>query len=217
MVRTYGAAVLTRPRWLLPLLVAAPAVAVALAGTAHPVFLTPETADRWRLVHLVLLPLFPLVGASVWLLLLGRTGALAWVARGLAAGYAVLYSALDSIAGVGAATQMARTADRGDARPPVEDLYAAGDPLGQAGVLLLAASLLLTAWLLLRRTGSALAAVGGLLAAGSCFWFYRHHVFPPRGVLALLGIAAGLALLALAAQRQAVGPAAPGRRSLSRG
>lgn len=191
-------------RRLLPLLVATPAVAVALAGLAHPVFLTPETAERWRLAHLVLLPLFPLVGVAVWVLLRDERGPVAWAARGLTAGYAVLYGALDSIAGIGAGHQMARTAERGDPRPPVEDLYDIGDPLGQLGVLLLALSLLLTAGLLWRRTGSALALAGGAVGAASCWWFYRYHVFPPRGVLALLGVAAGLALLGIAAQRRAV-------------
>lgn len=190
-------------RRLLPLLVAAPAVAVALAGLAHPIFLTPETAERWRLAHLVLLPLFPLLGASVWLLLLGQRGATAWVARGLAFGYAVLYGALDSIAGIGAGHQMARTAERGDPRPPVEDLYDIGDPLGRLGVVLLAGALVLTAVVLWRRSRSPLAPAGALVGAVSCVWFYRHHVFPPRGVLALLGIAVGLALLGVAAQRRA--------------
>lgn len=206
---------LTRSRWL-PLLAAAPAVAVALAGLAHPVLLTPETADRWRLVHLLLLPLLPLVGASVWLLLLGERGPLAWAARALAAGYAVLYSALDAIAGIGAGHQMDRTAERGDPRPPVEDLYDVGDPLGHTGVALLAVALLLTGVVLYRRAGSPLAPVGALVGAASCWWFYRHHVFPPRGVLALVGVAAGLTLLGLAAERRAVGPGGPGRPALSR-
>ena len=204
----------TRSRWL-PVLAAAPAVAVAVAGLAHPVLLTPESADRWRLVHLLLLPLFPLVGAAVWLLLLGERGPLAWAARALAAGYAVLYSALDAIAGVGAGHQMDRTAQRGDARPPVEDLFDVGDPLGHTGVALLAVALLLTGAVLYRRARSPLAVAGALVGAASCWWFYRHHVFPPRGVLALLGIAAGLALLGVAAQRRAVGPGERGRPALS--
>lgn len=94
------------PRPILIALVALPGVVLGLVGLAHPVFLTPETAERWRLVHLLLLPAIPLLGASVWLLLLGRRGAVAWVARGLAAAYALLYTALDSIAGIGAGHQL---------------------------------------------------------------------------------------------------------------
>jgi hypothetical protein len=185
----------------LPILVAAPAVLAGLAGLAHPVFLTPETAERWRLVHLVLLPLFPLVGAAVWLLLLGERGALAWLSRGLAVVYAVLYTGLDSIAGIGAGHQMARTAERGDPRPPIEDLYDVADPLGQAGVLALAAALLLASVVVWSRSRSPVAVGGGVVAVASCVPFLRHHVFPPWGVLALVGVGVGLALLAVARSR----------------
>lgn len=189
----------TARRWLLPVLVATPAVAVALAGLAHPVLLTPSTAARWRAVHLVLLPLFPLVGGSVWLLLLGRRGALAWAARGLAAAFGLLYTALDSIAGIGAGQQVVSARARGSARPPVEDLFSIGDALGHPGVYALAAALALTAVLL----GGRAAVAGGLLSVASCWLLLRHHVFPPLGVLGVLGIAAGLVLLAVAAQPEA--------------
>ncbi len=66
-----------RSRILFVVLVALPGLVLGVAGLAHPILLTPETAERWRLVHLVLLPAFPLLGASVWLLLLGERGALA--------------------------------------------------------------------------------------------------------------------------------------------
>lgn len=199
---------LSLSRRLLPVLVAVPPLLVAAAGLAHPVFLTPDTAARWEAVHLVLLPLFPLLGGAVWLLLLGERGAAAWVARAAAFAFAVLYTALDSIAGIGAGHQMAATASRGDPRPPVEDLYDVGDPLGAAGVVLLAVALAVSAAVLWRRTGSALAPVGGLVAVAACWPFLRHHVFPPRGVLAVVALAVGLALLAVAARagRQAEGP-----------
>jgi hypothetical protein len=192
-----------RDRFVLPVLVAAPAVLAALVGLAHPVFLTPETAERWRLVHLLLLPLFPLVGAAVWLLLLGERGVLAWLSRGLALAYGVLYTGLDSIAGIGAGHQVVRTAERGDPRPPIEDLYDVADPLGQAGVVALAASLLLAAVVVWTRGRSRAAVLGGVVAVACCYPFLRHHVFPPRGVLALAGVGAGLALLAVARSRSA--------------
>lgn len=197
---------LSLPRRLLPVLVVLPPLAVAAAGLAHPVFLTPDTAARWEAVHLVLLPLFPLLGATTWLLLLGRPGALAWLARAAGAAFAVLYTALDSIAGIGAGHQMAATAARGDVRPPVEDLYDVGDPLGAVGVVLLAVGLALTAVVLWRAARSPLAALGGVVAVAACWPFLRYHVFPPRGVLALVLLAGGLALLGVAAGRE------PGRR-----
>lgn len=181
------------------LLVAGPAALAAALGTLHPVFLTPETADRWQLAHYLLLPVFPLVGASVWVLLRRESGAVAWGARLLAAAYAVGYVALDSIAGVGAPEQIQEADRRGDPRPPIEDLFAVGDPIGHLGVLALALSVALTAALLLRRSRSPLAPLGGALAIAGCWFFYRHHVFPPLGMLAIAG---GLALLALIDRRR---------------
>ena len=192
-----------RPRTLLPLLVALPALLVAALGLAHPVFLTPETAERWRLAHLALLPAFPLVAVSVWAVLRGEAGPLAWAGRVLAGAYAVLYGALDAIAGVGAPHQVLESAARGDARPPVEDLYEIGDRLGALGVYALAAAFALTAGVLWRRTRSPLALVGGAVGGLACYPFLRHHVFPPRGVLALVAVGAALALLEAARGRRA--------------
>jgi hypothetical protein len=187
---------------LFVVLVALPGVLLGLAGLAHPLFLTPETAERWRLVHLLLLPVFPLLGASVWLLLLGERGVLAWTARGLAFVYAVGYSALDAIAGLGASNQVQRSAGRGDARPPIEDLFEIGDPVGQAGVVALALAVVLTAIILLQRGAGPLSPIGAAVAVGGSYFLYRHHVFPPRGVLGVLVVAAGLGLMAVAAHRR---------------
>ena len=176
--------------------VAAPAVAIGLLGLAHPVFLTPATADRWQAVHLLLLPAFPLLGLSFWHLLRRDRGALGWLGRGAAFAYAVLYGALDAIAGVGAPQQV-----RGSADAPIGDLYVIGDRLGHAGVVALAVAAAVTGFLLRRRTRSPLVPAGTALVLAACPFFYRHHVFPPRGVLALLAIGAGLVLLAVADER----------------
>ena len=200
-----------RPRAsLLPLLVALPALVVAGLGLLHPVFLTPETAERWRLAHLALLPAFPLVAASLWFVLRGENGVAAWVARALAFAYAVLYGALDAIAGIGAPHQVLRTAERGDPRPPIEDLYDIGDRLGEWGVVALAAAGLLAGLVLWLRGRSILAVGGAGLLAAACPFFLRHHVFPPRGVLAMVGIAAGLALLEAGRQRRSSASSSPG-------
>lgn len=182
------------PRPRTPVLVALPALLIAGLGLLHPVFLTPDTAERWRLLHLALLPAFPLLAGSVWFVLRGERGLAAWGARALAGAYAVLYGALDAIAGVGASHQVARTADRGDGRPPIEDLFDIADPLGALGVYALAAAALLTGVVLSRRHRS-LAVAGSLIVAVACYPFLRHHVFPPRGVLAVAAIGVGLALL----------------------
>lgn len=185
-----------RPRTaLLPLLVALPALLAAGLGLLHPVFLTPDTAERWRLAHLLLLPVFPLVGLAVWAVLRGEGGPGAWLARVAAFAYAVLYGALDSIAGIGAPHQVIRADERGEPGPSLGDVFEIGDRLGHAGVYALAASLVLAGAVLFRRSRSPYALVGALVGAASCYPFLRHHVFPPRGVLAMLGIALGLALL----------------------
>lgn len=192
-----------RSRTLLPLLVALPALLVAGIGLAHPVLLTPETAERWRLAHLLLLPGFPLVAAAVWFVLRVEPGPAAWGARLLAAAYALLYGALDSIAGIGAPQQVIRTAERGDPRPPIEDLYEVGDALGRLGVYALAAAAALAALVLYRRSRSVLAPVGGAIVVLACWPFLQHHVFPPRGVLAMATIGVGLGLLEAARVRPA--------------
>jgi hypothetical protein len=191
-----------RPRTLLlPLLVALPALLIAGLGLAHPIFLEPDTAQRWRLVHLLLLPAFPLLAGSVWFLVRRERGPAAWGARLLAVAYAVLYTALDSIAGIGASQQVLRTSERGDPRPPIEDLYEIGDVLGQLGVYALAAALALTGLVVFLRTRSPLALLGAAVAVAACWPFLRHHVFPPRGVLAVLALGLGLALLEAARGR----------------
>ena len=183
--------------------VAAPPLLVGALGLLHPVFLTPDTADRWQLAHLLLLPAFPLLAVSVWVLLLGERGPLAWAARLAAAAYAVLYGALDAIAGIGAPEQVREAAVRGGPAPPIGDLYAVGDRLGHLGVVALAVAGVLAAAVLWRRTRSVLPLLGGLVVVLACVPFYRHHVFPPRGVLAMVGLAAGFALLG--ARQRALG------------
>ena len=186
---------MSRSRVALPLLVALPALLIAGLGLAHPVFLTPETAERWRLAHLALLPVFPMVAGSLWVLLRGESGPAAWAARVLALAYALLYGALDSIAGIGAPNQVIRTSERGDPRAPIEDLFEIGDQLGRLGVYALAAAAALTAALLFVRSRSPIALVGGAIVVVACYPFLLYHVFAPRGVLALVAIGVGLALL----------------------
>ncbi len=194
-----------RPRRtvLLALLVAAPALLVAALGTLHPLFLTPDTAQRWQLAHLLLLPAFPLVAVSVWAVLRGDRSLPADAARLLAALYALLYGALDSIAGIGAPHQVLGAARRGEPGPPINDLYEIGDRIGHLGVYALAAAGLVAAVLLFRRTRNPAALLGGVVLAASCRPFYLHHVFPSRGVLAMVGIGVGLGLLELGRTRRA--------------
>lgn len=183
------------------LLAGLPAVVAALLGLAHPVLLTVETAERWSLAHLLLLPVFPLVGLALVWLLRGDRSPLAWTARVLAYGWAVLYGALDAIAGLGAPNQVTRTAERGEPFPPIGDLYEVGDRLGALGArgLLLAGAL--TAIALARRHGL-LALLGGALVVVGAEVVRLHHVFPGRGVAGMLAVAAGTVVLAAVRERR---------------
>jgi hypothetical protein len=195
---------------VLPLLVALPALLVGGLGLLHPVLLEPDTAERWRLAHLLLLPAFPLVAGSVWFLLRGERGPAAWAARVAAFAYAVLYGALDAIAGIGAPHQVLRAEERGEPGSEPRRRLRDRRPARAPGVYALAAALLLTGGVLWLRGRSPYAVAGALVGAASCYPFLRHHVFPPRGVLAMAGIAAGLALLALSRQRESSAISSPG-------
>jgi hypothetical protein len=202
LARPYRA--LVPRRALTPLLAALPALFVAAAGTTHPIFLEVDTAETWRRAHLFLLPGFFLVGATVWFVLRGERGPAAWGARALGASYAVLYLALDAIAGIGAPQQVIRTAERGDPFPPIGDLYEIGDQLGALGVYGLGAAGILAGAVLYLRSRSPLAPVGAAVLAVASYFHLEHHVFPSRGVLAMVGIAVGFALLEAARGTAAV-------------
>ena len=182
------------------LLVALPALLVAAGGLAHPDFLTPDTADRWLVAHLVLLPLFPLVGLALVWLLRGERGPVAAGARVLAYGWAVLYTALDAIAGVGLSWQVREAAERGEPGPNLGDAFFIGDRVGRPGALLLGAAGLLLALALVRH--GLLPVLGGVLVAVSSVVVYERHVFPPEGVLGMVGVGLGLALVAEGLRRQ---------------
>lgn len=203
------------PRAVLPVLVAVPPLVLGAVGLAHPIFLEPDTAERWRLAHLLLLPAFPLLAVSVFVLLRGERGPVAWGARVLSLAYAVLYGALDSIAGIGAPQQVLRTTARGEPFPPINDLYEIGDRLGHLGVYALAASAALAGAVLFARTRSPLAPLGAAVVVAASSFFFRYHVFPPRGVLAMVGIAAGFALLELSRGRSVSSPVADRYRGVA--
>src|SRR4051794_41193888 len=89
-------------RWVRAVVVAAPAGVLAGRGLPPPKELTATSASWWTTLHIVLLPIFPLLAVSLWLLLRGVPGLVAWVARIAAYGYATYYSVTDVIVGIGA-------------------------------------------------------------------------------------------------------------------
>jgi hypothetical protein len=181
-------------RWIRAVAVALPGLVLAGIGLTHPSVLTPATAHHWWSMHIVLLPLFPLLAVTFWALLHGDRTALAWLARIAGYGYAAFYTALDVLAGIAAGLVVEHDGRTGE---NTARLIGVGDQLGLVGSwCFLVAAGLTTAALALR--GGLWALPGGLLVLVSGWLFLEHHIFAPYGVLGQVGIAVGTALLALA-------------------
>lgn len=193
-------------RWLTVLAVAVPGLALAGFGQVHPVVLDPSTAREWWQLHVVLIPVFPLIAVAIWVLLHGERGPVAWAARVAAYGYATFYTGLDVLAGIGAG--LVTDVQQGGSAA-VGRLFEVGVQLGHAGVWCLLACAVLTGAVLVRRDGVR-AVPGTVVLAASCLPFLDGHIFHPTGVLAMLGVALGCALLAAARRR--VEPAVPRRQ-----
>lgn len=180
---------------VLAVLVALPGLALAVAGLAHPHHLSYETARWWFGLHLVGLPVFPLVGLALARLVRGDGDPLAVLVRVSAYLYACFYTALDVVSGL-AAGWVTREIGPGVPRPrEVSLLFGVGTPLGRVGEAALGvAALAVVVRLALRGSRAWLAAVALLPGA----WLvHTDHIFAPRGVLgtALLGLGSAAVVL----------------------
>ena len=175
--------------------VAAPLLLAAL-GVTHPRILTPETASYWHTLHLVLLVLFPLLGVNLWWLLSGFSGWTAWTARALGLVYIAFYGALDVLAGVGTGLLVLRApeANSPELSETVRWLFAQGNALSLVGVWAFLLACVLTSTVLVRRVGRA-ALPGAVLLCGAALPFLSSHIYWPVGVVTMLLLAAGFALL----------------------
>jgi hypothetical protein len=180
---------------------AVPGLALAAVGTwVHPVGLGPDTARAWWQLHIWLVPVFPLISAVLWVLLRGERGPLALAARVAAYGFGCFYTGLDVLAGIGAGRVYELQGDG----PAVGALFDTAGFLGDTGVWCLMAAAVLTGAALVRRIGWRVVP-GAVVLAAACVPFRTGHIFHPVGVIAMLGVAAGCALLAAAATRPEVG------------
>lgn len=187
-------------------------VLLALAGLVHPSGLSAATAHRWVWLHIVLLPVFPLLGLGFVVFLRERPRAstakvarmVAWIC---AAVYAAAYTGLDAVAGIAAGTVAGQPGDPAELRRIVLALYETGDGLGTVGVYAFLAATLAAAVSLGSRHGiRVLPGAVVLLAAG---WsFIDSHIFSPRGVQTMVAMAAGFALWTWATARGRGGPSA---------
>ncbi|MEU4237321.1 hypothetical protein [Actinoplanes sp. NPDC026619] len=178
---------------------------LAVGGLVHPGGLAAATAHRWVHLHIVLLPVFPLLVLGFVVLLWGRprfdvTGVatvVAWLGAGV---YAVGYTGLDAVAGIGAGTVAGQAGDQAELRRLVLALYDVGDLLGRVGVFALLIAVLAGTVALYARHGPRVLA-GTVVLAGAGYSFLDSHIFWPRGVLTMLAFAAGFALWTWAATR----------------
>jgi len=180
-----------RSRWTRAAGYAVPALVLAGFGLAHPLVLGPASAPWWTTLHIVLLPVFPLLAVAQWLLLSPAPAALRRPGRLAAFGFAVFYGGLDAVAGIAAGT-VVHTEHA--VTPVTGAVFGIGDTLGQAGALcFLAANVAVIATV--AREASWRAAPGAVLLLAASVSFFDSHIFWPRGVLTMLGIAAGMFLL----------------------
>jgi len=192
-----------RPAGRLIAAVMVPPLALAAAGLVHPIYLTNASAMRWHDLHVLLLPVFPLLGLGPWLLGRRHGRVLGWTTGFLGYVYATFYSALDVLAGIGAgALQQHRLAG-------IFTLFAQGDDLARIGTWAYLAATVLTAGAACRTCRPRSAATVTSTVAGTALvlagaWTFRtSHIFWPRGVLAMLALAAGWTALAAVTPRSA--------------
>ncbi len=181
--------------WPLAGIVGGP-LALAALGTTHPLHLDGGTAGWWFHLHLLLIPLFPLLGVDLWWLLAGERGPLAWAGRVAAFVYLTFYGGLDLLAGVAAGLVRDRATQGGTGEfANVEPwLFTTANQLGDIGVYAFLLGVLITGGLLLARHGGR-AAPGAVLLLLGALLFTRSHIYFPAGVGAMLLLAVGCGAL----------------------
>jgi hypothetical protein len=191
----------TSPRTALAVL--APPVVIGLVGLTHPAHLTQDASAWWRDLHVVLLPLFPLLAVGPWLVARSIEPVYGRITLVLAYVYACFYSALDVLAGIAAG------ALKNDREGGLATVFGYASDLGQVGSIAYIGATAAAAGCLVRVAGARVLP-GAALALLGAYGFMENHVYPPWGVLSMLAIAAGWAGMLIAAGR------APGARAPSR-
>lgn len=180
-----------RTRWLRAVLVSVPGLLLAGFGVVHPGGINADTAGWWASLHIILLPVFPLLAAAQWHLLTPAPAGIRWLGRLAAFAFATYYTGLDAVAGIGAGTVV--DAQHGYSAA-VGQLFAVGDALGYIGAWsFLAANLLVVA--AVARYARWRVVPGAALLLLASVSFLDSHIFWPRGVYTMIGIAVGMFLL----------------------
>ena len=168
----------------------APPIIVGLVGTTHPDHLTQDASLYWRNLHIVFLPLLPLLALGPWVIATSVDRKLGHLAAVLGYVYACFYTALDLLAGVGAGGLKAEGANG------VRVLFDLAADLGQIGSLAFILATAVAAGCAL-SVARARALPGGALAFVGAYGYMQEHVYWPAGVLSMFALAAGWALLLL--------------------
>ena len=166
--------------------VALPPLVLAVIGVTHPQHLTMASALYWRNLHIFTLPIFPLLGFSPWLIVRFRHNlALSWLAGILGFVFAVFYTGLDVLAGIGAGGL--KLDSMGMATGTV---FGLGNSLGSIGAIALIIAALLAGATAIGSVGWRAIPGSVLVLVGSIF-LWRDHIYFPIGVLGQLFLAAG--------------------------
>jgi hypothetical protein len=151
-----------------------PTLLTLIVGLTHPAYLAASTAEWWRNLHIILLPVFPMIGAAPWIVSRSTAPPLAGIAAGSAqlAGHPETKSSLYAIANV-------------------------FGPIGAIGLAVGWAAATLGV-----MRGSGLMALPGALAVVGALLVLRSHVYFPIGTLGLVLLIVGALVLALAPPRK---------------
>jgi hypothetical protein len=176
------------------LAVVAPPVVIAVIGLAHPAHLTQDASARWRDLHIVLLPVFPLLAVGPWLVARSVDPLYGRITLLLGYVYACFYSALDILAGIAAG------ALKHDREGGLGTVFGYAGDLGQIGSIAYIGATAAAAGCVLRIAGP-WALPGAVVALVGAWGFMDNHVYPPWGVVSMLAIAAGWAWMLVVARR----------------
>jgi hypothetical protein len=166
-------------------------LALALLMVVHQLIDQFERPGAFLTLHLILLPLFALMGVAVWALLEGVSGAVAWASRVAAFVFLVGYVALDAISGIAASAILASGAAW--STEATRALFTSGPAAIPTMVAVLAwrVSVVLAAWALY-RAGRPLAPL--VLLVATAVWLNNDHG-GVRGVVVFGGFALAAAWL----------------------
>jgi hypothetical protein len=187
----------TRRTAVLSIAVALPAVVLAVIGVTHPQHLTMASALYWRNLHIVTLPIFPLLAVPPVIIARRVAGRWAmWVSAVLGFVFACFYTGLDVLAGIGAggleldSMGMATTT-----------LFGLGRNLGAIGAIALIVDVILVGVLAIRSVGPWAVPGSLLLLVGSAF-LQHDHIYFPVGVAGQVLLAGGFVWLVLLTSRR---------------